>query len=113
MATNTIPTWTKLRNGEWGIKGRFLSVGDVVTVRNKSGKSTTVTVAKVIWSDPLTSLAICAVTTDASHRRTTGAATRSHKCEICGRSGAHLATDLSGITGWACRTCDDGALSFC
>lgn len=34
-------------------------------------------------------------------------------CESCGRRGAHWATDMSGISGYACRTCDDGSLSLC
>lgn len=35
-----------------------------------------------------------------------------HRCQECGRLGAHRAYDMSGIPGYACNCCDDGTLSF-
>ena len=36
-----------------------------------------------------------------------------HSCECCGAPNARYARDMSGIGGYACRSCNDGALSFC
>ena len=44
--------------------------------------------------------------------KSTARRTSSHRCESCGRSGAHLASDSSGIVGYVCYRCDDGAASF-
>lgn len=58
-------------------------------------------------------LAAAPVARRTSARRSTTARRPSHVCQSCGRRGAHIAFDLSGIDGWACNTCDDGSLSFC
>lgn len=36
----------------------------------------------------------------------------SQRCAECGRPGARMTHDMSGIGGYACRRCDDGSLSF-
>ncbi|MCI1962822.1 MAG: hypothetical protein LKJ18_01815 [Ancrocorticia sp.] len=120
-------TWIKLRNGSWGIKGFDLTEGEQVTVTKKSGETKTVTVGKVIWTGT-DGLSIATVAT-ATHSRSTYTSptytrryatgrlgqlgTSSHRCEECGRSGAHAARDMSGISGWLCNSCDDGSASFC
>ena len=53
-------TFTKLKNGDWGIKvdGKAKE-GTVVTVTKKDGTSSQETVAKVIWSG--SGVSICAI----------------------------------------------------
>lgn len=43
-------TWTKLRNGQWGIKGRNLSAGQVAFVTKRSGERKQVRVDRIIWT---------------------------------------------------------------
>ncbi len=50
ITATTKITWTKLRNGSWGIKGFDLTEGEQVTVTKKSGETKTATVGKVIWT---------------------------------------------------------------
>jgi len=47
MATTT--TWTKLRDGSWGLRGEGLVPGSRVTVTRKDGTTSTVTVGDVVW----------------------------------------------------------------
>ncbi len=58
--------------------------------------------------------AVCGSTAPAKRTTTKSTARRtsSHRCESCGRSGAHLAADSSGIVGYVCHRCDDGVASF-
>ena len=105
-------TWTKLRNGSWGIKGFDLTEGGQVTVTKKSGETKTATVGKVL-STGTDGMSIATVATAAHSRSTYTRPTSSHRCEECGRSGAHAARDSSGISGWLCNSCDDGSASFC
>jgi len=42
-------TYTKLRNGEWGLRGQNLTEGSTVTVTKKSGETKTEKVGRVIW----------------------------------------------------------------
>jgi hypothetical protein len=41
-------TYTKLRNGEWGVRGEGLVVGQTVTVTKKSGETKTEKVAQIL-----------------------------------------------------------------
>lgn len=43
-------TWTKLRDGSWGLKGAGLKEGISVTVQSKAGKVETVQVGRVLWT---------------------------------------------------------------
>jgi hypothetical protein len=43
-------TFTKLRNGGWGLRGKNLAEGDTVTVTKKSGQTLTLTVGRVLWT---------------------------------------------------------------
>lgn len=122
ITATTQITWTKLRNGSWGIKGFDLTEGEQVTVTKKSGETKTATVGKVIWTgtDGLSIATVATATHSHStytRRYATGRpgqlGTSSHRCEECGRSGAHAARDMSGISGWLCNSCDDGYASFC
>lgn len=62
-------TWTKLRNGTWGVRvlGEPPKRGDVITVAKRSGETGPAVVDTVIWSgvdrDTGEPLAVCAVLT--------------------------------------------------
>jgi hypothetical protein len=47
--TTTTTTWTKLKSGEFGLRGRGLTEGATVTVTKKDGTTSTATVGKVLW----------------------------------------------------------------
>jgi len=42
-------TFTKLRDGSWGLRGRDLVEGQTVTVTKRSGERQTATVGRVVW----------------------------------------------------------------
>ena len=114
MSTITTQTsFTKLRNGSWGIKGTGLRAGLVVGVVKRDGSTSNVTVDRIVWDGGNVQIA----SIKQSATRTATAATYSrpagHSCECCGTPRAHYARDLSGIGGYACNRCDDGSLSFC
>lgn len=54
-------TYTKLKNGDWGVRVPTESVrdGDTVTVVKKSGDTKTETIARVLWRG--NGVALCAV----------------------------------------------------
>ena len=109
--TATATTFTKLRNGSWGVKGTCLAAGRIVGVAKRDGSHSNVTIDKVIWTDgkvQIASIKSDRAATAARYSRPAG-----HSCECCGAPNARYARDLSGIGGYACRTCNDGALSFC
>ena len=43
-------TYTKLRNGDWGLRGTNLCVGQTVTVSKRDGSTKSETVGRVLWS---------------------------------------------------------------
>ena len=56
-------TFTKLRNGSWGVKGHGLRAGGVARVTKRSGEVQTVTVDRIVWHDA-TGLAIASIVSD-------------------------------------------------
>lgn len=46
----TTATFTKLRTGAWGVKGRGLRAGQAVTVTKRDGATSTVTIDRVTWT---------------------------------------------------------------
>ena len=111
--TATATTFTKLRNGSWGVKGTGLAAGRIVGVAKRDGSHSNVTIDKVIWTDGKVQIASIKqagtrTATATRYTRPTG-----HSCECCGAPNARYARDMSGIGGYACRSCNDGALSFC
>lgn len=82
-------SYTKLRTGEWGIRGAGLTAGAKVTVVKKSGEIREEIVAKVVWTG---SDGTCLATVVPPERparppappapaRRTG---RTYECEECG-----------------------------
>ena len=111
--TATATTFTKLRNGSWGVKGTGLAAGRIVGVAKRDGSHSNVTIDKVIWTDGKVQIASIKqagtrTATAARYSRPAG-----HSCECCGAPNARYARDMSGIGGYACHSCNDGTLSFC
>ena len=44
-------TYSKLRDGSWGVRGIDLKEGQSVTVTKRSGETKTETVGKIVWRD--------------------------------------------------------------
>lgn len=61
-------TWTKLRDGSWGLRvdGPVVA-GQPVTARKKSGAITIETVARVLWAG--NGVSLCAITTTSAPRK--------------------------------------------
>ena len=79
MATS----YTKLRSGDWGLRGTNLVEGNVTTVQKKSGETCQEVVGKVIWRG---SDGTCLATKGASApARTSSPAPKSNgRCRECG-----------------------------
>jgi hypothetical protein len=80
-------TYTKLRDGSWGIKVQgTASAGQTVTVTKRDGSSKAETVARVLWAGD--GVAICSVANKgASSGRSGYSGRRSggrYECEECG-----------------------------
>lgn len=45
-------TFTKLKTGEWGLRGPNLAEGERVTVEKRDGSTQTKTVGRVLWTCP-------------------------------------------------------------
>lgn len=112
--TTTYPTatFTKLRNGSWGIKGHGLYAGWGATVTKRDGSTTDVSVERILWTGD-DGLSIATFTPEESMRRVRKP--RGRVCENCNERRAHReAFDLSRILGWACDRCiAEGDMSFC
>ena len=64
-ATETdLVTFTRLRSGNWGIRGNGLTPGDRVAITLADGSMTTETVGNIVWSDPDSDLRIAAIAVD-------------------------------------------------
>lgn len=45
-------TYSKLRDGSWGLRGVGLTAGETVTVTRRDGQTKTETVGRVLWTGP-------------------------------------------------------------
>lgn len=72
MAPQTMTTYTKLRNGTWGIRGDAdtVKVARVVNVHKRSGETKLETVDRIVWTDGTTAIAAIkpAAATPKAHR---------------------------------------------
>lgn len=91
-------TYSKLRDGTWGLRGPVgeLVAGATVTVSRRDGTTRTETVGRVLWHDATTALAA-----------TGGSARTMEPCAECGARGRRLTDcqDSSGIVGPCCPQC--------
>jgi len=85
--TATFATYTKLRDGSWGIKTTAATVrpGAQFVVRKQSGETKTETVGKVVWSGD--GVTICSIASSSAQRKPTSSISRPgrrYECEECG-----------------------------
>lgn len=98
-------TYTKLRDGNWGLRGEGLTEGSRVTVSKRDGSSKQETVGKVFWTDGQVCLA--AIARGESFRAATQDAAET-ECAECGaplRGRGTVRRDSSGISGCVCGRC--------
>lgn len=80
-------TYTKLRDGNWGLRGKNLSAGQTVSVTKRDGARKTETVGKVLWrGNDGTCLATIASTSHAHSGHSHGSSRRGGRYE-CGECG--------------------------
>jgi|SRR5690606_30005325 len=77
-------TWTRLKNGDWGLRGspQVIKPGREVVVMKKNGERQMVTVGKVVWSDAKTANAT--VAGQQSQKQEYNGYRRSGGCRGCG-----------------------------
>lgn len=81
--TTATATFTKLRNGSWGIKGHGLVPTAQVTVTKRDGSTSTVIVEKVIWDGG--DVQIASIVADRHPRQSAHRAPRGRMaCDECG-----------------------------
>ena len=56
-------TWSKLKDGSWGVRGEALLPGSSVTVTRKDGSKSVVVVGSIVWADPNSTLVLATVET--------------------------------------------------
>lgn len=97
--TATRPAFTKLRNGDWGVKGPAVAIvpDEAVTVTKRDGTTKVVIAAAVVWTDG--EVAIASLAPERNQR-----STRRDRPE-CTECGAH------GPAGHQCRECYEGHFS--
>lgn len=73
-------TYSKLRNGDWGVRVQgTATVGQTVTVRKKSGETKAERIASVVWVG--NGISLCTVERSATSRRSQSS--RSGRCRDC------------------------------
>lgn len=90
--TPTQITYTKLRNGNWGLRGPASAIraGATVTVTKRSGETKRETVGSVFWSDDSTAIASIAKSasapaSDSGYRPQKGIDYCGYPCPVSGR----------------------------
>lgn len=98
-------------NGAWLVE-TDAKVGQRVRVTRRDGSSSIHWVHAII--DGFAQVRDYAPATQAQSEQTEATAAPARRsCELCGsHTRVHRVTDMSGIPGWACYRCDDGAVSF-
>lgn len=89
--TQTRITYTKLRNGDWGLRGptKDVQAGAAVTVTKRSGETKRETVGSVLWSDDKMAIASIAASSahssGSSYRPRKGVDYCGYPCPVSGR----------------------------
>lgn len=78
-------TYTKLKDGSWGLRGAGLTAGARVTVTTKAGVTKTETVGRVLWTGNGISIATIAAAARTS-RRNYSRRNEDDECELCGKN---------------------------
>lgn len=80
--TTTTATYTKLRDGSWGVRAPAgVTVGQTITVVKKSGESKTETIAHVVWEG--NGVALCKIEPTARSTSTSRPVVRSSSSGRC------------------------------
>lgn len=79
-------TYTKLRDGTWGVKAPTAAVGETVTVHKKNGEQRQERVTRVLWQG--NGMCICAIKQHEAYNGPAfrGRARRQRVCERCGHT---------------------------
>ena len=98
---NQMTTYSKLKDGSWGVRGSVAEVvaGASVTVNKKSGESKTETVGRVLWTDGELALATIAASSSSksySPSRKTRACKTGGNCSSFGSGRSCGAHDCDG-----------------
>lgn len=96
-------TWTKLRDGTWGLRGAGLVRGQLVTVTKKNGESERVTVGEVLWTGQGVALARASGGASKASTGARSAGTRRGGCRGCGGPIVH-AREHRAMEGY-CGSC--------
>lgn len=105
---------SKTENGEWVAYGPYSELqnaeGAVIAIRRKDGSTATRVCRKIGKPFRVDGIEMVYAYLEGGERKARRSGPR---CQECGSTrGVHWIHDLSGIGGYACYTCDDGALSF-
>lgn len=99
-------TFTKLRNGDWGLKGSDLVAGATISVAKKDGSIKTIRVGKILWTDKATGVSIATIDQFTSNGNSNGNSNGDDVCAECGKHGARYErSDSSGLVGMCCKFC--------
>ncbi|NMM93899.1 hypothetical protein [Bifidobacterium oedipodis] len=111
-------TWAKGRDGDWIIRiprrmqESYEEAGESEYVVHKANGDTQV-VGVTGYSKPFTGRDVVEYVFGYPRKeeRRYPARRAGHRCDSCGRRGAHRAHDMSGLPCWLCMGCDDGSYS--
>ena len=92
-------SFTKLRNGSWGVEGEGLREGSSTTVYKRNGTRQSVTVDRILWTDGTTSIASIVSDRPAPQRQTRHSRTR-RACVTGGNCSSF--GDSRGCGGYGC-----------
>lgn len=85
---STTITFSKLKDGSWGLRGPGLKAGATVTVEKKGGQTVRKTVGKILWTGDGVSLATIdesgTPTSAPAARKAFGFRTGRYECDECG-----------------------------
>lgn len=109
----TAVTYSRLRSGEWGVRGPAakLAAGYRVTVTRRDGTTSEVVIGRILWTGDGVALATIEYSSSSSSSSSSRSSSRSSRaggtCDECGRYSRSLegCSDSSGIGGMCCPRC--------
>jgi len=105
---STAVTYSRLRSGEWGVRGpaSHLAAGSRVTVGRKDGSTSEVVIGRILWTGD--GVALATIESSSSSSRSSSRSSRSGGIrDACEEPRRHLTEcrDSSGISGMCCPRC--------
>jgi hypothetical protein len=100
-------TYTKLRDGSWGIRvqGAKPTEGSSVTVSKRDGTQKTETVKKVIWTDGTITLCSIGAASAPANQERVKVASRGRTPGCCSDCGARIQSWMDGAAHGLCHDC--------